>query len=106
MTIPITAHASSHHLTNNVNATASHRSTKANDEDNGKLPETLLYQCSDHQGTRRKVEEAMAQDKAISSLTDINQDAAKASHLANVSRHRVHFLRELLYLWQGRPPCI
>ena len=95
-----------HHLNNNVNAMASRRSTKANDEANGKLPETSLHRRNDHQGTRHKVQKVTAQDPIISNQTDTNQDAAKASHLANVSRHRVCFLRELFHLWQGRPPCI
>ena len=91
MTTPITTHASSYHLTNNVNAMASCHNTKANEKDDGKLPKTSLYQRNDHQGTQCKVEEVTAPDKAISSQTDTNLDEAKAIHLANVSRHRVHF---------------
>ena len=98
MTIPITTYASSHHLTHNINATASHHNTKANDEDNGELPETSRHQCNNHQGTWRKVEEVMAQNKTLSSRTYTNQKEAKASHLANISRHRVHSRETALYV--------
>ena len=92
----IAAHASSHRLTNYVNARASRRSTKANDKANGKLLETSLHRHNNHQGTWRKVEEAMVTDKVISSQTDTNLDEAKTSHLANISRRRVHFKRTAL----------
>ena len=73
-------------------------STKANDEDNGKTPETSLHWRNNHQGTQRKVEEVTSQDKALSSQTNTNQEEAKASHPANVSRHRVHSRETALYV--------
>ena len=91
MITPITAHTSSHSLTNHINAMASHSSTKANDEANGKLQETSLHRRNDHQGTWCKMEEATAPDKTISSQTDTNLDKAEARYLADVSWHRVHF---------------
>ena len=42
MTTCITAHASSNHLTDNVNKATNQRSTQANDEGNGGLPETSI----------------------------------------------------------------
>ena len=57
MTTCITAHASSHHLTRNVNETTNQRSTQANNEDNGGRPETALCQHNDHQETRHKAKE-------------------------------------------------
>ena len=89
MTIPITAHASSHNLTHHTSAMANCRSTNANDEDNGGIPETSLHWYNDHQGTRCKVEEVTTQDKALSSQTDTKQKEAKAIHMANFRRHRV-----------------
>ena len=89
MTIAITTHASSHNLTHHASSTANRRSTKANDEDNGGIPETSLHQRNDHQGTWRKVDEVVVPGKVISSPTDTNLEEAKASHLANDRRHRV-----------------
>ena len=89
MTTPITAHASSHNLTHHASAMANRRSTKANDEDNGKIPETSLHRYNDHQGTWCKVEEVITHDKPLSSPIDNNKEEAQASHLANDSRHRV-----------------
>ena len=54
MTTPITAHASSNHQTDNINEATNRRSTQANDEDNGGLPETSIRRRNDHQDTRRK----------------------------------------------------
>ena len=88
MTIPNTAHASSHNLTHHASPMANHRSTKANNEDNGGILETSLHWHNDHQGTRCKVEEVITQDKPLSSPTNTNKEEAKASHLANNSRYR------------------
>ena len=106
MTIPITAHASSHNVTHHVNAMANHRSTKANDKANGRIPETSLHWCNNHQGTQRKVKKVMAQDKALSSQADANQEEAKARHLANISRHRVHSRETALYIAKQATICL
>ena len=89
MTIPITAHASSHNQTHHANAMANHHGTKANDEDNGGTPESSLYRRNNHQETWRKVEEVITQDQPLSSPTNTRLEEAKASHLANDSRHKV-----------------
>ena len=89
MTIPITAHASSHNLTQHASATANRRSTKANDEHNSAPPETSLHPRNDHQRAWRKVEEITTQDKPLSSRTGTSLEEAKASHLANDNMHRV-----------------
>ena len=86
MTTRITAHASSNHLTSNVNAATNQRSTKANDKDNGGIPETSLRQRNDHQETRRKAKEVTTTGQTISSPTDTSLEGAKVSHLANDSR--------------------
>ena len=56
MTTPITVHASNYNLTHHASAMANRRSTKANDEDNVRNPETSLHWRNDHQGTQQKVE--------------------------------------------------
>ena len=89
MTILITAHTSSHNLTYHASAMAKHHNTKANNEDNGGTPETSLHQRNDHQGTRHKVKKVTTQEKPLSSRTNTSPEEAKASHLANNSRHRV-----------------
>ena len=94
----ITAHASNNHLTDNVNATTNRHSTKANDEDNGRLLETSLRRCNDHQETRHKAKEATTTSPIISSPTNTSLDKAKASHLAKDSRHRVYSRAIALYV--------
>ena len=91
MTTPITAHASSPNLTHHDSAMTNRRSTRANDEDNGGIPETSLHRRNDHQGIRCQVEEVTTHNKTLSSRTDTHQEEAKASHLANFSRRRVCF---------------
>ena len=48
MTTRITAHASSNHLTDNANKATNRCSTQANNEDNGRLPETSIRWRKDH----------------------------------------------------------
>ena len=98
MTTHITAHASSHHLTHNINATTNRRSTRANDEDHSRIPETSLHQRNDHQGIWHKVEEVTTPGQTISSPTASSPAEAKASHLTNNSRHRVPFKEIALYV--------
>ena len=98
MTTCITAHASSHQLTCNVNATTNRRSTKANNKDNSRILETSLCQRNDHQGIRRKAKEVIIPGQTISSPTDTSLDEAKSSHLAKVSRHRVLSRAIVLYV--------
>ena len=88
MTTHITAHASSNHLTGNINANNNRCSTEANDEDNGGPLETLLRRHNDHQAIQHKAKEATTPGKIISSPTDHSLDKARASHLAKDSRHK------------------
>ena len=85
----ITAHASSHHLTHNINKTTNRYSTKANDKDNGGIPEASLRRRNNHQEIWRKTKGATRPGPIVSSATATILDKAKASHLANDSRHRV-----------------
>ena len=90
MTTPITAHASSNHQTDNVNEATNRRSTQANDEDNGGLPETSIRQCNDHQDTRHKPKEAVAISQTISRPTGSHPTQAKDSNLATDSKLRAN----------------
>ena len=99
----ITAHASSNHLTGNVNATTNQRSTKANDEDNGGLPESSLHRCNDHQETRCKAKEVPATGQIISRPTDSQSTKAKDSNQATYRGSRV-VSGQLFYMWQNWPP--
>ena len=98
MTTHTTAHASSNHLTGNINATINQRSTKANNEDNGGLLETSLRRRNDHQETRRKAKEIITTGQTISRPTDNSPTEAKASNLANDSTYRVPFKEIVLYV--------
>ena len=98
MTTHITTHASSHHLTRNVKATTNQCSTNANNKDHGGIPETSIHRHNDHQGIRCKVEEVTTSGQTISSPTNTSLEEAKASHLANDSRHRVPFKEIALYV--------
>ena len=98
MTTHITAHASSHHLNRNINTTTNQCSTKASDEDHGGIPETSIHRRNNHQGIWRKAEEVTTPGQTISSPTDTSLDEAKASHLANDSRHRDTFKGIDLYV--------
>ena len=89
MTTHITARASSNHLTSNVNETTNCCSTKANNEDNGGLPETSTRRRNDHQDSRRKAKEVTTPGQTTSSPTNTRLDEAKARHLVNDGRHRV-----------------
>ena len=89
MTTRITAHASSNHLTGNVNETTNQHRTMANDKNNGGLPETSLHRRNDHQETRRKVKEVPTTGLIISRPTDSSPTKAKATHLAKDSRRSV-----------------
>ena len=90
MTIPITAHASSNHLTDNANKATNQCSTQANDEDNGGIPETSLR--------RHNTKEVTTPGPTISSPIESSLEGAKASHLANDSRHRVPSKEIALYV--------
>ena len=98
MTTPITAHASSNHQTDNVNEATNRRSTQANDEDNGGLPETSIRRCNDYQDTRFKAKEAVAIGQTISRPTDSHPTEAKDSNLATGSRLRDNFRATVLYV--------
>ena len=98
MTTRITAHASSKHLTDNVNEATNQRSTQANNEDNGGLPETSICRCNDHQDTRRKAKEAVTIDQITSRPTDNSPTEAKASNLATDSRLRGSSRATVLYV--------
>ena len=97
MTTRITAHANSHHLTRNINATTNQCSTKANDKDNGGLPETLLRQRNDHQETQRKAKEVTTTGQIIRP-TGNSPTKAKASNLATDSRLRASSRAIALYV--------
>ena len=98
MTTPITAHASSNHQTDNVNEATNRRSTKANDEDNGGLPETSTRRRNDHQDSRRKAKEVLATGQTISRPTDSHPTEAKDSNQTTGSRLREHFRATVLYV--------
>ena len=98
MTIPTTTHTSSHNLIHHTSAMANCRSTKANNEDNGGIPETLLHCRNDHQGIQHNVEEVTTHDKPLRSQIDTNKGEVKASHMANDSRHRVFSKRIASYM--------
>ena len=97
MTTCITAHASSNHLTGNVNE-ATNRRTQANNQDNGGLPETSIRRRNNHQDTRRKAKEAIAINQTISRPTDNHPTEAKDSNLAIDSRLRDNFRATVLYV--------
>ena len=94
----ITAHASSNHLTGNVNEATNQRSTQANNQDNGGLPETSFCQRNNHQEIRHKAKEATTTGPITISPTDTSLDEARASHLAKDRRHRYSFRAIALYL--------
>ena len=96
MTTPITAHASSNHLTENANEATNQRSTQANNEDNGGLPETSICRRNDHQNTRHKAKEVQATGQIISRPTDNNPTEARASNLATDSRLKGSFRATVL----------
>ena len=98
MTTRITAHASSNHLTNNVNKATNQRSTQANDKDNGGLPETSTRCHNDHQDTRRKAKEVATIGQTISRSTDSHPTEAKDSNLATDSRLRDNSRATVLYV--------
>ena len=98
MTTPITAHASSNHLTDNVNEATNQRSTQANNEDNGGLPETSIRRRNDHQDTRRKAKEVPATGQTISRPTDRHTIEAKDSNQATDSRLKGSFRATVLYV--------
>ena len=77
---------------------ANHCSTKANNEDNCKTPETSFQWHNNHQGTQRKVEEIATQDKPLCSQTNTSLEEAKDSHLANDNKHREPFKEIALYV--------
>ena len=103
MTIPITAHASSNHQTDNVNEATNRRSTQANDEDNGGLPETSTRRRNDHQDSRRKAKELRAIGQTISRPIDTQPTEAKDSNPATPVGSRV-VSGQLFYMWQSWPP--
>ena len=98
MTTPITAHASSNHQTDNVNEATNRRSTQANDEDNGGLPETSTRRRNDHQDTRRKAKEVQAIGLTISRPTGSHPIEAKDSNQATDSRLKGSFRATVLYV--------
>ena len=98
MTTPITAHASSNHQTDNVNEATNRRSTQANDEDNGGLPETSIRRRNDHQDSRRKAKEVQAIGLTISRPTDRHPIEAKDSNQATDSRLKGSFRATVLYV--------
>ena len=98
MTTHITAHASSNHLTGNINAITNQRSTKSNDKDNGGLTETSLRWRNDHQETRHKDKEVTTTGQTISRPTGNSPTKAKASNLARDSRLRASFRTIALYV--------
>ena len=98
MTTPITAHASSNHQTDNVNEATNQRSTQANDENNGGLPETSTHRRNDHQDIRRKAKELQAIGQTISRPTDSQPIEAKDSNQTTGSRLRGSFRATVLYV--------
>ena len=62
------------------------------------MVETSIHQRNHHQGIWHKVEEVTTPGPTISSPTNTSLDEAKASHLANDSRHRVPFKGIALYV--------
>ena len=98
MTIPITAHASSNHQTDNVNEATNRRSTQANHEDNGGLPETSTRRRNDHQDTRRMAKELPTIGQIISRPTVSHPTEAKDSNQTTGSRLREHFRATVLYV--------
>ena len=98
MTTRITAHASSNHLTGNVNEATNQRSTQANNKDNGGLPETSICRHNDHQDTRRKAKEVATIGQTISRPTDSHPTEAKDSNLATDSRLRDNSRATVLYV--------
>ena len=98
MTTPITAHASSNHLTDNANDSTNQHSTQANNEDNGRLPETSICRRNNHQDTRRKAKEAVAIGQTISKPIDSQSTEAKDSKQATGSRLRDNFRATVLYV--------
>ena len=98
MTTHITAHASSNHLTDNVNEATNQCSTQAKDEDNGGLLETSIHQHNDHQDTRRKAKEVATIGQTISRPTNSHPTKAKDSNLATDSRLRDNSRATVLYV--------
>ena len=98
MTRRITAHASSNHLTGNVNEATNQCSTQANNKDNGGLPETSICQCNNHQDTTRKAKEVATIGQTISRPTDSHPTEAKDSNLATDSRLRDNSRATVLYV--------
>ena len=98
MTTCITAHTSSNHLTDNVNEATNRRSTQANNEDNGGLPETSTRRRNDHQETRHKAKEVVAIGRTISRPTDRHPIEAKDSNQATDSRLRDSSRAIVLYV--------
>ena len=98
MTTRITAHASSNHLTGKVNEATNQRSTQANDKDNGRLPETSIRRCNNHQDTSRKAKEVATISQTISRPTDCHPTKAKDSNLATDIRLRDNSRATVLYV--------
>ena len=98
MTTPITAHASSNHQTDNVNEATNRRSTQANDEDNGGLPETSTRRRNDHQDSRCKAKELRAIGQTTSRPIDTQPTEAKDSNPATASRLKGSFRATVLYV--------
>ena len=98
MTIPITAHASSNHLTDNANEATNRRSTQANVEDNGGMLETSIRRCNNHHDTRHKAKEVATIGQTISRPTDSRPIEAKDSNQTTGSRLRDTFRATVLYV--------
>ena len=98
MTTPITAHASSNHLTDNTNKSTNQHSNQTNDKDNGGLPETSIRRRNDHQDTRHKAKEVPAISQTISRPIDSRPTKAKDSNQATGSRLRDNFRATVLYV--------
>ena len=98
MTTRITAHASSNHLTGNINEATNRCSTQANNEDNGGLPEISIRRRNNHQDTRHKAKEVAAIGQTISRPTDGHPTEAKDSNLATDSRLRNNSRATVLYV--------
>ena len=98
MTTRITAHASSSHQTDHANEATNRRSTQANDEDNGGLPEISTRRCNNHQDTRRKAKEVQAIGLTISRPTDSQAIEAKDSNPATDGRLQGSFKATVLYV--------
>ena len=98
MTTCITIHASSNHLTGNVNEATNQRSTQANNKDNGRLPEASIRRHNNHQDTRRKAKEVAAIGQTISRPTDSHPTEAKDSNLATDSKLRENSRATVLYV--------